>query len=152
MSSTDLYDTDFYDWTLSQAEALREAGRRRGASNAVDWERVAEEIEDMGKSDLRECLSRTRTILEHLYKLTAGGRDEPKPGWRTAVKTQRADLKLVLTSSLRGHVATALPKLHEEAADIARTAIEAEEPGAVVDAALSWSFPEILGERNDPLG
>ena len=42
------YDRDFYAWTLVQAEALR----------AKDWhtldiEHLAEEIEDLGKSDHR---------------------------------------------------------------------------------------------------
>ena len=46
----DLYEDDFYAWTQAQAQALRAPGMR--ASNVVDWERVAEEIEDLGKRDV----------------------------------------------------------------------------------------------------
>ena len=44
MAISDLYDQDFYVWTQEQAAALRAAAKAGGRSNAVDWERVAEEI------------------------------------------------------------------------------------------------------------
>jgi hypothetical protein len=40
-------ETDFYEWTQSQAAKLREAGSRR-LNLDVDWENVAEEIESSG--------------------------------------------------------------------------------------------------------
>jgi hypothetical protein len=146
-----LHDTDFYRWTKEQAEALRAEGRRRQGSNAIEWEQVAEEVEDMGKSDLREALSRTRTILEHLYKLAAATRAGPLAGWKVTIKTQRADLRQVLTASIRAKVESNLDALHTEAADIAATSFEAEEPGAVIEATRRWTLPQILGEENDPL-
>jgi len=152
MSVCDLYDDDFYLWTQAQAEALRAEARRRGGSNELDWEHLAEEVADLGKSDLRECLSRTRTIIEHLLKLSAGTRDDPRAGWLVTVKTQRADLKLVLSKSLRAKLALALPELHEEALDIVLTAFAAEEPSVQIDKSLSWSLPAILGETDDPIG
>src|SRR5262249_42750614 len=124
---------------------------KRGA-NAVEWERVAEEIEDMGKSDLRECLSRARTILEHLYKLAASSAPEPRAGWKVTIKTQRAELRAALTASIRAKVEGALELLQEEAADIAAAGFEAHEPSIAIPAARRWSLAEILGEENDPLG
>ena len=40
----DLYETDFYARTQAQALALRAPGVR--VSDAVDWERVAQNMED----------------------------------------------------------------------------------------------------------
>ena len=152
MSIADLYDEDFFRWTQSQAEALRAEARRRNRSNAIDWEHLAEEVGDLGKSDLRECLSRTRTIIEHLLKLAASRRAEPRPGWLVTVKTQRADLKQVLTPSLRAKVSESLAKLHDDARDIAATAFGDDEPDALpLDKARAWSLEEILGEANDPI-
>ena len=155
MTTVDLYDEDFYLWTQTQAEALRAEARRRGAagggSNAIDWVNLAEEVGDLGKSDLRECLSRARTIIEHLMKLSASARTEPRGGWLVTVKTQREDLKLVLTTSLRKRVSGKLPALHLAARDIVQTAFAAEEPGAVVDHAQAWSLASILGEADDPI-
>jgi hypothetical protein len=152
MSATDLYDEDFYLWTQAQAEALRAEARRRGGSNELDWEHLAEEVGDLGKSDLRECLSRTRTIIEHLLKLAASARTEPRAGWLVTVKTQRNDLKLVLTKSLHKKVSAALGKLHDEARDVVGTLLAAEEPDVSVPNDRAWSLAEILGEENDPIG
>ncbi len=44
-----LYDEDFVAWAEHQAEALR-AAARGGSNQALDWENLAEEIEDLGKS------------------------------------------------------------------------------------------------------
>jgi hypothetical protein len=152
MSIADLYDEDFYLWTQAQAEALRAEGRRKGASNALDYENLAEEVESLGKSDLRECLSRTQTIIEHLMKLASGQQPAPRAGWKVTVLTQRTRLDLVLTKSLRAKVSARLRKLHAQARKIAEAALAAEEPGAPpIDSALSWSLKQILGEEDDPV-
>ena len=36
------YESDLYEWTKEQADALR-----RRASNALDWDNLAEEIESL---------------------------------------------------------------------------------------------------------
>jgi hypothetical protein len=41
-----LYDTDFVEWTARTAELLRE-----GRFDEVDLEHLAEEVEDLGRSD-----------------------------------------------------------------------------------------------------
>lgn len=58
-----VYETDFFDWTRTQADALR---RRSG--NEVDWDNVAEELETLGRSELRELRSRYVILLTHLLK------------------------------------------------------------------------------------
>ena len=63
------YDGDFYTWTQQQAAALRLTRDVIGAS--VDVEHLAEEIEDLGKRDLREVGSFLERLIEHLLKLDA---------------------------------------------------------------------------------
>ena len=48
MASERLYDTDFYAWTQDQARKLREV-----RDNRLDAEHLAEEVADLGKSELR---------------------------------------------------------------------------------------------------
>ena len=153
MSIVDLYDEDFYLWTQAQADALRaEARRRSPGSNTIDWVNLAEEVGDLGKSDLRECLSRAGTIIEHLMKLAASAQSAPRAGWMVTVKTQRAELKRVLTPSLRAKVKIEVAGLHDDARDIVTTAFGADEPDALpLDTARAWSLEEILGETNDPI-
>lgn len=63
------YDGDFFIWTQQQAAALRLTRDVIGGS--VDVEHVAEEIEDLGKRDLREVGSFLVRLVEHLLKLDA---------------------------------------------------------------------------------
>ena len=52
-----LYDQDFVTWAEQQAEALRAAGR--GTTNQpLDWENLAEEIEDLPKGTAASCTVR----------------------------------------------------------------------------------------------
>lgn len=59
----DLYDTDFYAWTNAQATLLR-----TGQLDKADIEHIAEEIESMGKSELRELENRLALLYTHLLK------------------------------------------------------------------------------------
>ncbi|MEQ1618567.1 MAG: DUF29 domain-containing protein [Terricaulis sp.] len=148
----DLYERDFYLWTQAQAEALRaEAQRRAGGSNAVDWEHVAEEIEDMGGRDVRECYSRAATIIEHLFKLAWSQQKEPVGGWRITILTQRRDLDLTLTPSIRRKLEEKLEELHVRALVLAEDAFKTNEPTTPRDASLRWTLEQILGEVGDPL-
>jgi hypothetical protein len=145
-----LYDQDFYLWTQSQAAAL-EAEGARSRSNALDWELLAEEVRDLGGSQLRECLSRTITILEHLYKLAWTAREEPQAGWRETVRTQRRELRLALTASIERLVEARLEELHLAAAADAAESFAEHEPGVAPDLGLRWSMDQLMGAVDDPL-
>ena len=58
-----LYDTDFAEWASHTAELLR-VGRMLD----VDLEHVAEEIEDLGKSERSAIESQLRRLLKHKIK------------------------------------------------------------------------------------
>jgi len=63
-----LYEDDTVAWAENQAAALRAAAR--GTSDQpLDWENLAEEIEDLSKSIKRGVHSHIRNIIEHLIKL-----------------------------------------------------------------------------------
>ena len=64
----ELYDVDFFRWTQEQAALLRQVPGER-INLPIDWSHAADEIEDMGRSDLRAVNSRIGVILEHLVKL-----------------------------------------------------------------------------------
>jgi hypothetical protein len=80
------YDDDFLAWSEQQAAALRGlAGSRRDLPNELDVERVAEEIEDVGRAEFNAVKRHIRQILAHLIKAIS----EPQPGpashWRKEV-------------------------------------------------------------------
>ena len=55
--AADLYDEDFYAWTQQQAEVLRTHFQ---GDNRLDVEHLAEEVEDLGKSELHAVESYRR--------------------------------------------------------------------------------------------
>lgn len=57
------YETDIVAWAKEQAALLRS-----GQLSALDIEHIAEEIEDVGKSEKRELASRMAVLLAHLLK------------------------------------------------------------------------------------
>ena len=105
------YETDLHEWTKSQADALR-----RRASNELDWDNLAEEIETLGRSERREIQSRLKILLLHLLKW----RYQPERqcgSWRGSITEAREELEAVLSDnpSLRSLPAEYLPKAYASA-------------------------------------
>ncbi len=112
-TAIDLYEQDFFEWTLRNAELLR-AGR----FDETDVERIAEELEDMGKREHRELHSRLVVLLVHLLKwrLEPGIRSR---SWRGTMNTQRRDIAELLEwmPSLRPALARGLSKAYRKAVE-----------------------------------
>ena len=104
-----LYEEDFVRWTEIQAKALRDAARA-GANLPLDWEHLAEEVEDLGKSRRSELNNRVTTIVEHLLKLEFSPAIEPRRGWTETIAHARDAIEELLREnlSLRGHIADAV--------------------------------------------
>jgi hypothetical protein len=92
MAEADLYEHDFIAWTEQQAKALREAARHP-SNLGLDWEHLAEEIEDLGRSYRRALASHVSTAIEHLLKLEFSPATEPRRGWRDTVRRARAEIE-----------------------------------------------------------
>ena len=93
-----LYGVDFFRWTQEQAALLRQVPDER-VNLPIDWNHAAEEIEDMGRSDLRAVNSRIGVILEHLLKLEHSPVGNPSDGWVEAVVRCRGDVSRILDDS-----------------------------------------------------
>lgn len=88
------YDLDFCSWTADQAALLR-AGRLSEA----DLKHIAEEIEDLGKSERRTLASHVGTVIEHLMKLQASPAAAPRDSWADTIDRVRDDIERVLEAS-----------------------------------------------------
>jgi hypothetical protein len=96
-----LYEEDFYAWTQEQAELLR---RLRAVGNEIDLEHIAEEIEDLGRSDLRAAQSLCERIIEHFLKLEYSGLESPADHWRDEIVEWRLQLEKILTRSIEAEL------------------------------------------------
>jgi hypothetical protein len=99
---TSLYDRDIVAWANEQARLLRE-----GRLDRLDIEHIAEEIEDVGKSEQRELASRMAVLIAHLIKW-AYQPERRGSSWQRTIRTQRhaIALRIKRTPSLK-------PMLHD---------------------------------------
>jgi hypothetical protein len=114
---TTLYDTDYYSWCLEQAAALRRVvGERVNTSVPIDWENVAEELEDLGESRARELRSRYVVLLLHLLKWAYQPSRRTR-SWRATIVEQREEIAQVLAENpgLRAHQGASLADAYRSA-------------------------------------
>jgi len=91
------YEQDIVAWANEQAALIR-AGR----FDLLDLEHIAEEIEDVGKSERRELESRMAVLLAHLLKWQSQPTHRGS-SWERTIKEQRKRLVLAIrqTPSLK---------------------------------------------------
>jgi HEAT repeat protein len=106
------YDDDFYAWTQHQAAVLREM---RVSDNRFDREHVAEEIEDLGKSERDAMRSQIRRIIEHLLKLAFSPAEPPRFAWMETILDARQALSDKMSPSLRRDAEASLGRLFADA-------------------------------------
>ena len=97
------YENDIVAWANEQARLLRE-----GQLDRLDITHVAEEIEDVGKSEQRELASRMAVLLAHLLKW----KYQPErrgASWEITIRNQRNGVRrrLAKTPSLKADLADA---------------------------------------------
>jgi hypothetical protein len=99
---SDLYDDDILLWSERQADLLR----RRDAGELVndaelDWSHIAEEIEDVGKSQVQAVESHLTLALLHDLKAEAWPRSLSEPSWRAEARLHRRLARKKFTPGMR---------------------------------------------------
>lgn len=84
------YETDVVAWASEQARLIR-AGR----FDLLDLEHIAEEIEDVGKSEQRELANRMAVLLAHLLKWKFQPERQGN-SWRNTIRAQRKEVGYLL--------------------------------------------------------
>jgi hypothetical protein len=96
------YDKDYYAWTQRQANLLRAMnGLSSDFPKELDIDHLAEEIEDLGKAELRSVTSLIRQILVHLIKAASEKTARARAHWRAEATAFQADLPGYFTPSMR---------------------------------------------------
>jgi hypothetical protein len=140
------YEDDFYAWTQYQAQVLRSL---RTHDNRFDREHLAEEIEDLGKSERDAVRSQVRRILLHALKLAHSPARDPRSDWMDSIDEARAEIEDKLTPTLRRDIEEAMPRLY---ANVRRRAVRdlekyGERPAAQsLPAECPYTIDQILAE------
>jgi hypothetical protein len=98
---SDLYGDDILIWSERQAELLRRIAAGEPVNEAPDWPNIAEEIEDVGRSELRSCRSLLRQALRHMLKAEAWPLSRDAPSWRADAIDFRRQARDAFTPSMR---------------------------------------------------
>lgn len=109
------YEKDFYAWTMHNAELIR-----KKRFSEMDFEHVAEEIEEMGKSHERSLASRFEVLIAHLLKWQFQSHYRCN-SWRATIQEQRLRIKKLLKQnpSLKNEVDAIFSDVYDEAVLIA---------------------------------
>ena len=134
---TTSYQADIIAWANEQAALIR-----AGKFDQLDLENIAEEIEDVGKSEQRELASRMAVLLAHLLKWKFQPERQGK-SWKFTMTAQRKEISYLLKEA---------PSLRIKLEDAQwleilwlRAKIQAEnETGLEID-----TFPEVCPWRMD---
>jgi hypothetical protein len=89
-----LYERDFEAWAFEQACLLRQ-----GRFAELDVRNLAEEVEDMGRSEARALRSELSQLLAHLLKLRCSPRPDPRNHWVEELALHRLNVQDLLAES-----------------------------------------------------
>ena len=133
-----LYETDVVAWSEEQSALLR-----AGKLSALDIENIADEVEDVGKSERRALSSRMTVLLAHLLKWAYQG-ERRGASWRGTIKEQRAEVLDILDEapSLRARMAD--PVWMERTWSKALGRAMSETGSDAFPEACPWSVDQIL--------
>ena len=120
------YDTDVVAWANEQAALLR-----AGKLDAIDVLNIAEEIEDVGRSQLHAVESLLTQAIRHMLKAEAWPLSRDAPTWRADAIDFRQQATRRFTPSMRQKVD--VPRLYQQALRAMPETIDGQAPLPVPD-------------------
>lgn len=113
---SNLYETDFYAWTLEQSKLLKE-----GDFKHLDIPNLVEEIESLGKQQRQELRHRLGILIGHLLKWDYQP-DKRSKSWRVTIQIQRREIHDLLEEnpSLKPYLLEAIAKAYRAGVDLVR--------------------------------
>lgn len=137
---TTSYETDVVAWAGEQARLIR-AGR----FDLLDLEHIAEEIEDVGKSEQRELANRMAVLLAHLLKWQYQP-ERQGTSWARTIREQRKRVQLRLNKTPSLQACLNEPDWWEDAWGDAVSQAISETGIDTFPEVCPWSAAEILGD------
>lgn len=113
--ASQLYETDFYAWTLEQAKLLKQ-----GQLNQLDVLNLIEEIESLGKREKQELRNRLGILIGHILKWQYQS-DKRSNSWKATIREQRRRIKEHLEDnpSLKSYLSEAVFLAYQDGVDLA---------------------------------
>ena len=138
-----LYETDFYGWTLKQSRLLKQ-----GDFPQLDIINLVEEIESLGKQERRELENRLAILIGHLLKWEYQAEKRSK-SWRATIREQRRMVQKLLSQnpSLKPYLLELIADGYESGKDL----VVRETPLDYLDLPEKYPYiPEQILDREYP--
>jgi len=109
-----LYETDFYAWTIQQSKLLKNIDLPD-----LDIVNLVEEIESLGKQQRQELKNRLAILIGHIlkwdYQPTKGSKS-----WRVTIRSQRREIETLLLDnpSLKPYLPEAIARAYKAGLDL----------------------------------
>jgi hypothetical protein len=126
-NAADLYEQDFYACNQQQAEALR---TQFNGDNRLD-EHLAQEVADLGKSELHAVESFIEHIIAHLLKLDDSGQAAPRAHWRAEIVNFRQNIDRKISPSVRRKIMREFAELYRRVRQTAAVGALVHEPDLI---------------------
>jgi Domain of unknown function DUF29 len=131
VSDHDLYEFDILLWSEHQGALLRRVAAGEPANEMPDWPNLIEEIESVGRSDLRAVQSLLLQALVHDLKAEAWPLSRDAPTWRADARLYRAQARRAFSPSMRQRID--VPALYADALQAIPETIDGQAPLPVPD-------------------
>jgi len=140
------YTEDVFIWSERQAALLRELAQAGVAlPNELDLPNIAEEIEDVGRSELNSVLSHLEEMLIHAIKAASSAAPEPRRQWLVEIGSHRREAARRFTPGMAQRID--LQALWDSALKAAAEALAVyDEAMAPLPEAAPFTLDELLGD------
>ncbi len=139
----ELYDADVLEWSEHQARLLRQHAAGERTNEAPDWANIIEEVESVGREQLRSVEGLLLQALVHDLKAEAWPLTVDAARWRADAKLFRAQASLRFAASMRQRLD--LDKLYAKALQAMPDTIDGQPP-LPVPTMCPVTLDELLGE------
>jgi hypothetical protein len=143
-----LYEADFYAWTKQQALALRRFAKTR-PNLPLDLEHIAEEIQDLGKSERDTVYSLAQRIIEHFLLFEHSPARAQRLHWADEIDTFRDQMKRKLSPTIRRYLKRDLGKVYADGRRILARKMERydeRQAAAGLPAHCPYTIEQVLGD------
>ncbi|SMF71309.1 protein of unknown function DUF29 [Azospirillum oryzae] len=136
------YDTDFLAWTEEQARLLREAAGGK-VSSSLDFANLAEEVESIGRRDVRDAKQRLRQVITGLLRCQYVPNTDRDREFRSSILYERFLAEQILKDSPSLPVRIELTELYESAVQLLSDEI-AQTGNGPLPAECPYSLDQLL--------
>ncbi|WP_107667313.1 DUF29 domain-containing protein [Cyanothece sp. BG0011] len=125
------YETDYYQWTIEQADALRKLiNTNQGLKHLdkLDWDNIIEEIEALGRSEYNAVVSLLIRQIEHRLKIDYVPLKDCYRKWQGEVMVFKVNMSRKYSPSMKLKLTENFEGIYQDAVKIVKAEYDVDLP------------------------